>query len=183
MEYLPKIEQRTIISWYVVLSSADYFRYDPRFLLRFTSGLRACSILVTSLFTCMAIYLALESILTNAFLVCFALPSLESAVLFTFLFCVCSCPVLCFALIYFGFVCSLLGIISTKTLPCRLVMLSNCAKILLNWHTCTILVYLLQSNIPRVQATKIIYMYVPAKLTLAWICASTEITLALITLP
>ena len=55
-----KIAQRMIFaSWNVVLSSAEFFRYDPHFLLRFTSGLRACSILITSLLA-VCRYIALE---------------------------------------------------------------------------------------------------------------------------
>ena len=40
MEHLPNNEARTfLISWKVVLCSAEYFQYiNPRFLLRFTSG-------------------------------------------------------------------------------------------------------------------------------------------------
>ena len=49
------IKQRTIfVSWNVVLCSAEYFRYNPRFFLRFVSGLRACSVLVTTLFAACA---------------------------------------------------------------------------------------------------------------------------------
>ena len=86
VEYLPKIEQRTIIvSWNVVLSSAEYFRYNPHFLLQFTSGLWACSILVTALDLLAACrYMALKQ----------------------------------------------------NNLPCRPVKVSNCTKILLNWHAC-----------------------------------------------
>ena len=58
-----KIQQRTIFfSWNVVLPSAEYFRYDPCFSLCFTSGLRACSVLVTSLLVACR-YMALEGIL------------------------------------------------------------------------------------------------------------------------
>ena len=55
-----EIEQRTIfVSWNVVRSSDDCFRYAPRFLLRFTSELRACSSLITfPLAACR--YMALE---------------------------------------------------------------------------------------------------------------------------
>ena len=56
-----KIVQRMIfVSWNIDLSSAKYFRYAPRFLLCSTSGLRDCSIFVTSL---LAAAMALEGIL------------------------------------------------------------------------------------------------------------------------
>ena len=58
-----EIEQRTIlVSLNVVLSSAEYFPYAPHFLLYFTSGLRACSILVTFL---LAAAMAIEGILVK----------------------------------------------------------------------------------------------------------------------
>ena len=61
-----KKELRTIIvSCNVVLSSSEYFRYNPHFLLRFTSGLLACSILITSLLAACR-YMTLEGILIKA---------------------------------------------------------------------------------------------------------------------
>ena len=61
-----KKELRTIIvSCNIVLSSSEYFRYNPHFLLRFTSGLLACSILISSVLAACR-YMTLEGILIKA---------------------------------------------------------------------------------------------------------------------
>ena len=85
-----KVERRTIfVHWNVVLSSAEYFQYNPHFLLRFTSGLQVSLQYPHHLSVgCMPLY-------------------------------------------------GTWRYIDKDNLPCRLVKLSNSAKILLDQHTRT----------------------------------------------